>query len=107
MSAYMIANVDIKDSEKIKEYLKLTPSLVRKFGGKFLVRGGDFWVAEGNWKPKRLVILEFDSFARAKEFWYSEEYAPVKALRQEAAESEVVFVEGLPEDLAASLNSSG
>ena len=105
MPAYMIADVDIKDSEKIKEYLKLSPSTVRKFGGRFLVRGGEFWVAEGNWQPKRLVILEFESLACAKEFWYSGEYAPAKALRQEAAESKIVFVEGLPEDLASSLNS--
>ena len=58
MPAYLIANVDIKDTEKFKDYMKATPSIIKQFGGKFLVRGGDFEICEGNWNPKRLVVVE-------------------------------------------------
>ena len=60
MPAYLIANVDIKDAEIFQEYMKATPQIIKKYGGKFLVRGGDFEIYEGNWNPKRLVVVEFD-----------------------------------------------
>ncbi len=79
MAAYMIANVEIIDAEKMKEYMQATPKVVKKYSGCFLVRGGEFWIAEGGWSPKRLVILEFESFVKAMEFYNSEEYRPLKA----------------------------
>jgi uncharacterized protein (DUF1330 family) len=95
MAAYMIANVEISDDEKIKEYLKATPGVVKKYSGRFLVRGGEFWIAEGDWSPKRLVIVEFESYEKAKEFWHSEEYKPLKALRQSSANTDMIFVDGI------------
>lgn len=58
MPAYLIANVIIKDTDKFKDYMKATPPIIKQFGGRFLVRGGDFEVCEGNWNPKRLVLVE-------------------------------------------------
>ena len=104
MSAYMIANVAINNTEKIKQYLEKTPEVVRKYGGRFLVRGGEFWIAEGNWIPKRLVILEFESFQKAKDFCHSKEYQPLKALRQESANTDMVFVDGISKEAADMLN---
>lgn len=82
MPAYLIANVDIKDTEKFKDYMKATPSVIKQFGGKFLARGGDFEICEGSWNPKRLVLIEFESMQKAKQFYNSPEYKAIMHLRQ-------------------------
>ena len=104
MAAYLLANVDIADTEGIQKYLAATPEIVKKYGGRFLVRGGEFWVAEGNWSPKRLVIVEFESYEKAKAFWHSEEYKPLKALRQASAKTDMVIVEGISKEMSDQLN---
>jgi uncharacterized protein (DUF1330 family) len=104
MAAYLIANVEINDAEKIKEYLEATPSIIKQFGGKFLVRGGDFEICEGNWSPKRLVLVEFESMQKAKQFYNSPEYKAIIALRQSSAYTEWVFVEGLSMEISKTLN---
>ena len=96
MPAYLIANVDVKDAERFSEYMKATPPLIEKFGGKFLVRGGDFEVLEGDWKPKRLVMVEFESMQKAREFYDSPAYIELRKMRQEVAYTEWVFVDGVP-----------
>ena len=104
MAAYMIANVEIIDAENMKKYMQATPEVVKKYSGRFLVRGGEIWVAEGRWTPKRLVILEFESFEKAKEFWHSAEYAPLKALRQSSANTDMIFVDGISKEMSDMLN---
>ena len=105
MPAYLIANVDIKDSDNIKEYLASTPEILKKYSGRFLVRGGDIWIAEGKWNPKRLVIVEFDTFEKAKEFWNSEDYEPLKKLRQSSADTDMIFVDGIAKEMSETFNS--
>jgi uncharacterized protein (DUF1330 family) len=95
MSAYLIANVDIKDTEKFKEYMKATPAIIKQFGGKFLVRGGGFEICEGSWNPKRIVVVEFGSMQKAKQFYHSSEYKAIIDLRQSSAYTEWVFVDGV------------
>jgi uncharacterized protein (DUF1330 family) len=105
MAAYMIANVEIIDAENMKKYMQATPDVVKKYSGRFLARGGEFWIAEGGWSPKRLVILEFETFEKAQEFWHSEEYRPLKELRQSAANTDMIFVDGLTKEMSDSLNN--
>ena len=50
MPAYLIANIEINDAEKIKNYLASTPEILKKYSGRFLVRGGQIWIAEGKWE---------------------------------------------------------
>jgi uncharacterized protein (DUF1330 family) len=96
MPACLIANVIIKDNDKFKDYMKATTSIIKQFGGRFLVRGGDFEICEGNWKPKRLVVVEFESMQKAKQFHNSPQYKVIIHLRQSSAYTEWVFVDGLP-----------
>lgn len=103
MSAYLIANVEVKDSERIKEYLASSPKILRKFSGRFLVRGGNIFIAEGDWKPERLVIVEFDTFEDAKNFWNSNEYEPIKKIRQATAKTDMVIVEGIANEMLEKL----
>ncbi len=95
MKAYLIANVDIKDTAIINQYLKASPEVIKKYSGRFLVRGGEHWVAEGDWNPQRLVIVEFESMQKAKAFWHSEDYKPLKALRQSASKTNLLLVNGI------------
>ncbi len=94
MSAYIIVDLDVTDPEKFAKYREQVSPLIEAYGGKYIVRGGEHEVIEGGWKPNRLVVLEFESTAAAKKFWDSDDYAPVKKLRHESAESNIVLVEG-------------
>jgi uncharacterized protein (DUF1330 family) len=105
MPAFLIANVDIKDVEKFQDYANATPSIIKQFGGKFLVRGGDFEICEGNWNPKRLVLVEFESMQKAKQFYNSPEYQALIDLRQSSAYTEWVFVDGLSTEISDTLNN--
>ncbi|HXO17700.1 MAG TPA: DUF1330 domain-containing protein [Candidatus Dormibacteraeota bacterium] len=94
MSAYVIVNVDTTDPVKYEEYKTMAQDAVARFGGRYLVRGGKMNVVEGDWRPTRIVILEFDSFDTATAWWESELYAPAKALRQRLSTTDMVIVDG-------------
>jgi uncharacterized protein (DUF1330 family) len=94
--AYIINDMEVTDPALLDEYKKLSPATIAQYGGKFLVRGGALEVLEGEWSPKRLVILEFPSFEQAKAWADSAEYAPAKAMRHRASRSNVIVVEGAP-----------
>lgn len=95
MAAYLIAEVQVTDPEGYEEYRALVPGTIEQFGGKYLARGGRAERLEGDGDPARLVILEFESFERAKAFWESEEYREAKAIRQRTAVSRLLLVEGV------------
>ena len=95
MAAYMIAEVEVVDPVGYEEYRAQVSATVAQFGGKYLVRGGACSALEGDWSPKRLVVLEFESTARAREWWDSEQYRPVKAIRQRTARSKLLLLEGV------------
>jgi uncharacterized protein (DUF1330 family) len=92
--AYILVDVDVHDPTRYEEYKALAGPTVDTFGGKYIVRGGAAEALEGDWEPKRVVVVEFPDVARAKEWWSSSEYAPGKALRQEIATSQMIVVEG-------------
>jgi uncharacterized protein (DUF1330 family) len=94
VAAYVIVNIDVTDPVGYKEYKKLAAPAVVARGGKYLVRGGAVEVLEGDWTPKRVVVLEFESVAQAREWWDSAEYRPAKALRQKTAITDMIVVEG-------------
>jgi uncharacterized protein (DUF1330 family) len=95
MAAYAIVDIEITDPEAYEEYRKQVPPLVAKYGGKYLVRGGEMEKVEGDWSPTRIVVLEFESMERVKEFYYSEEYEPLKQIRLSATKSNMVLVDGV------------
>jgi len=95
MSAYIIVDVEVTDPQRYAEYIQAVPPTIAKYGGKFLVRGGRAETLEGAWDPKRIVVLQFESFKRAMEWWASEEYEAPKALRQSASVADMIVVEGI------------
>jgi len=94
MSAFVIANVEVRDLARYEEYKALAARTIAQYGGRYIVRGGSTEVLEGTWVPKRVVVLEFPSMARAREWFHSSEYAPARRIRQETAQSDLVLVEG-------------
>jgi uncharacterized protein (DUF1330 family) len=94
MSAYVIVDIEVTDDPGMAEYRKLVPATVEKYGGRFAVRGGKFEVREGQWKPTRIVLLEFPSMDAARRWYDSPEYAPLLAMRLKASTANLVIVEG-------------
>lgn len=95
MPAYIIADVDVSDPKGFETYRQLVAPTIKAAGGAYIVRGGASEVLEGSYQPKRLVVLEFESMAAARAWYHSDEYAPVKAIRQRTAATNVILVEGL------------
>ena len=95
MAAYLVAQVRIDDPETYQRYREAVPPLVDRFGGRFLVRGGELEVLEGAWPLPRLVIIEFQSRDAARLFYESPEYQKILPLRQQASQGNVILVEGV------------
>ena len=95
MSAYVIVEIDIVDPTGYEEYKQLASATVEKYGGKYIVRGGAVETLEGDWKPKRIVVLQFDSMQRAKEWLNCEEYREPRKMRHRIARTRMVVVEGV------------
>jgi uncharacterized protein (DUF1330 family) len=94
MAAYFIAELDITDAAGFEEYRQLVPATIEQYGGRYLVRGGQVETLEGEWQPKRVVVLEFPTVEQAKRWYDSEEYRVPKALRFRTTRSKLILVEG-------------
>jgi uncharacterized protein (DUF1330 family) len=95
MAAYVVADVEVTDSAGFHEYKTAVLPVVNAYGGEFLARGGSIEPLEGGWAPTRLTILKFDSVAQAKEWYESQEYRPLRELRQKTTKTKILIVEGL------------
>jgi uncharacterized protein (DUF1330 family) len=94
MAAYIIAQVEVTDPAVFEQYRAQVPAVIAKYGGRYLVRGGQTELLEGEWNVPRLVVIEFASMEQLQRFYHSADYAPLIALRQKAARSALVAVEG-------------
>ena len=97
MVAYVINDMVVTDPALLEDYKKLSPATVARHGGRFLARGGRVEALEGDWSPSRIVVIEFPSVEQARAWIDSPEYEPAKQLRQRAATSRLIVVEGVPE----------
>ena len=95
MPAYVIVETDIHDPEQYEQYKAASPAAVADGGGRFVARGGELAVLEGDWHPPRLVILEFPDLEAAKAWYASDGYQEAKRLRDGAANLNIVGVEGV------------
>jgi uncharacterized protein (DUF1330 family) len=95
MPAYVIVETDISDAEQYERYKAASPAAVAGGGGRFVVRGGELAVLEGDWEPTRLVVLEFEDLEAAKRWYASDDYQAAKQLREGAANLRMVAVQGV------------
>ncbi len=94
MPAYMILDIEVTDPVGFEQYKQLAPPALGIYGGRYLARGGRTETLEGDWAPKRLVILEFPDLAHAKQWLESPEYREARELRRQSASSNIVVIEG-------------
>ncbi|KAA0213646.1 MAG: DUF1330 domain-containing protein [Lautropia sp.] len=96
MPAYVITDIKVTDPQKYEQYMALSPAAIAAAGGRFVVRGGQHEVFEGNWQPNRLVVVEFPSLAAARAFYDSARYREAREKRAGATEFfNMVVVQGV------------
>jgi uncharacterized protein (DUF1330 family) len=95
MPAYIIVEIEVTDPVGFEEYKKRAAATVEQYGGKYIVRGGACETLEGDWKPKRIVVLEFDNMERAKAWLNSPEYIEPRKQRHRIAKTRMILAEGL------------
>ncbi|AEG93680.1 DUF1330 domain-containing protein [Ramlibacter tataouinensis] len=94
-SAYILANVEVTNAQQYEEYRRLSTVAMQKHGAEVCVRGGKVEVLEGDWSPKRVVLLRFPTTEQARAFYDSAEYQAARAARQGAAVMRMVLIEGV------------
>tara|TARA_Y100000996_G_C22143148_1_gene487130 strand:- start:149 stop:436 length:288 start_codon:yes stop_codon:yes gene_type:complete len=95
MSAYVIAQINLKSKDGYKEYVDKVPKTIKSFGGEYLVRAGEFKSLEGKWDFTRNVIIKFPSYEKALKWYNSEEYNQIKNLRLENTEGNLIIIKGV------------
>jgi uncharacterized protein (DUF1330 family) len=96
MPAYVIADIEVSDPAKYEGYRALSPGAIAAYGGRFLSRGGNMQVFEGNWAPSRVVVVEFPTAAQAQKFYDSPEYRVARQAREGATNRfNMIVVEGV------------
>jgi uncharacterized protein (DUF1330 family) len=94
VSAYLIVDLDIHDLDGYQKYREGVPALIAKHGGEYLVRGGEFEVIEGDWRPHRLVLFRFPDRQAIRDFFADPDYAEFKNIRFKTAKTAAVAVDG-------------
>ena len=95
MAAYVIVDIDIVDPVGFEEYKKRVVPIVEKYGGKYIAVSDRVETLEGDWRPKRIVVLKFESLGRAKEWFNCEEYREPCKIRKRTAKTKMILVEGV------------
>ncbi len=95
MTAYIILDIEVTDPVRYAEYKDLAAPTVAQYGGKYIVRGGKAENLEGDWKPSRIVVLQFDNVEQARKWLESPEYRPAMELRHQTAVTRSIIVEGV------------
>lgn len=94
MTAYIIGDIEIQDPAAYETYRAKVPAVIAAHGGRYLVRGGALEQLDGNWNPKRLVVLEFPDMDRLRAFWNSPDYTPLRKIREASSTGRLIAVEG-------------
>ena len=95
MSAYVISEVDVRDPAGFETYRTIAAKAIAQYGGCYLVRGGAASIAEGGPPPKTIIVVEFPSMEKLRQWYASPEYAEALKARQTALDRRLIFVEGV------------
>jgi uncharacterized protein (DUF1330 family) len=98
MTAYVIANVDVHDVLAYEAYRSRTLETIEAHGGRFIARGGDIDVLEGNPTVHRIVIIEFADRETARGWYESPEYQAIIPLRTSTSDGALFIVDGVAGD---------
>ncbi len=95
MACYLVADMRISDPGLFAEFAEAVPATVEQYGGRYLIRGGKFEVAQGDWTPDRVVVIEFGSMDQAKAWYDSPEFEGPRQTLARSSNSNFIFVEGV------------
>jgi uncharacterized protein (DUF1330 family) len=95
MSTYVVFDVEIRDAERYQDFMRQVKPALEAAGARYLARGGAHRVWEGDWSPRRIVILEFPSAEAWERFYGGPVYQGLKAIRDECSSARLVSVEGV------------
>ena len=95
MSAYILVQINITNKDEYKKYLKQVTPIADKYGGEYIIRGGNSKVLLGSWDYERTVVIKFPSYDIAIEWYNSEEYRPVRKIREDNSNANLIIIEGL------------
>lgn len=95
MTAYLIVDLDVHDWDRFQPYRQEVVTFVRKYGGEYIVRGGDFEVLEGECRPHRLVMFRFPDRAAIREMYADPNYRKLAEIREATARSVAIAVDGI------------
>ena len=94
-AGYVIAQLKVTNPENYKEYVEKVPNVIKKYGGEYLARGGDYQVVEGEDNFPRIVIIKFPTYKKALKWYTTKEYKPVKNIRLQNSEGSNVIIKGI------------
>ena len=94
MSGFAIFNIDIKRPKEYKEYVKKVKPIAERYGGEYIIRGGESTIVEGSWAYPRTVVIKFPSYEKALEWYNSEEYKPIKQIRLDNSVANGIIIKG-------------
>jgi uncharacterized protein (DUF1330 family) len=93
MPAYFLAEIEVENPEMYQQYVERASRVVKRYGGRYVFRSGSIYPVSGDWSPKRMILIEFDSKERILECFSSEEYGKISPLRKRSTKSRAVIVE--------------
>jgi uncharacterized protein (DUF1330 family) len=94
MKAYLVLDLAVHDFGAFREYIDRVPAFIGKHGGRYIVQGAVPTPMEGDWRPERMVILEFPHRQNATAFLADPEFADLLAIRHRSTTSRLVLVDG-------------
>ena len=94
MSGFAIFNIEIKRPKEYKEYVEKVKPIAERYGGEYIVRGGESTIVEGSWAYPRTVVIKFPSYEKALEWYNSEEYKPIKQIRLDNSVANGIIIKG-------------
>ena len=95
MSGYVIAQINMTNKEGFKIYAEQVPQTIKHYGGKYIIRAGEYKSLEGKWDYTRNVIIEFPTYEKALEWYNSDEYNQIKNLRLNNTEGNLIIIKGV------------
>ena len=95
MAGYVIAQINVTNHEPYKEYLRHVTQSAQKYKGEYIVRGGKYKVMLGDWDYQRVVVIKFPTYKIAMDWYNSEEYYPIKKIREKNSKGNLIIIEGV------------
>lgn len=92
MSVYLIADIEVNDRETYEKYVTRARPIVEKYGGRYVASSENIIPFSGDWKPAKMLVIEFDDLAGISRCFKSPEYLEIAPLRQSSSTSRSVIV---------------